>query len=328
MVPREFRLVPPHCCLWPAFIARPPSRAGLCRPSESDDLWIIEYAVQRSGWVCSNDLFRDHLSDRARRFGPGEAATLSAFIDEHVIPYAWRSATEFLPQPVKARAALLAPRPPTPDVVHAAALLPPGVTEALAAARRPPMPHDAAPVSRVPLPLLVTPSVGAWDDGDADMLPVDAPAQALAAVSSEASRCATEQAPFSRAEDLPAHLSRVVAAVFGSTRDTRVALTPVPAVLPSPSTLAAVIGACAEVYDRAWVAVTEAGYTAETRAAAAEKLAAAVLVSFVAEVAAAAKLAGLTRVPPQPTPLWSAAREALLLSVSRARQPWHATAPG
>lgn len=285
--------------------------------------------MQRSGWVCSNDLFRDHLGDRARRFGPAEAATLAAYIDEHVIPYTWRAATEFLPQPVKARAALLAPRPVTPDVVNAAAQLPAGAAEALAAARRPPgrEPYEsvaaASLVSRVPRPPPpAAPQPCSWDDDDTDMLPVDAPPRTAHAT-------AASPAASSRVDDLPAHLRRIVVAALGSTGDgapAGVASSPRPTPAPaSPSVLNAVVAACAEAFDRAW-AVLEAGQAVEARAASAEALAAAVLRSFAADVAAAARLAGLTHVPPQPTPLWGAAREALLIAAVRlpsttARQP-------
>jgi hypothetical protein len=104
-------------------------------PSESDDLWMLEYASVRSGYVCSNDMFRDHVTSREVRFGFGEGRALAAFCDERVIRYTWRGANEFLPQPLKARAAHLAPRPRTPEVVLASVQLPSGVAAVLGAAQ-------------------------------------------------------------------------------------------------------------------------------------------------------------------------------------------------
>lgn len=84
-------------------------RVVLC-PSDQDDLFILDYARSRGGFVVSNDRFRDHVSNWAALWGEREAAALQEWTQTRVISYGWRG-DEFIPHPVTTRLAMEAELP-------------------------------------------------------------------------------------------------------------------------------------------------------------------------------------------------------------------------
>lgn len=65
--------------------------------SDADDLYIIQYAFERGGFVISNDLFRDH----ARTLTPGpEREAFRSWVAAHVISYSFVG-DEFVPNPAQ-----------------------------------------------------------------------------------------------------------------------------------------------------------------------------------------------------------------------------------
>ena len=315
-------------------------------PSENDDLWIIDYAMQYGGFVCTNDLFRDHIADRTRRFGGSEAAALSLFCSERLIPYAWRSNREFLPQPIKARAALMAERPVTPEVLRASTQLPASVTAALSSVRE---------AAKMRLPAIAPASRSNFSEHPVALFsPIQASGQSVHPESS-ASCCDEDESMMSlesvaafdarghdrwtgpsavtgslpgtilpRIEDLPAHLQRIVVAALQSFG---LPFRPISVtdsitnrhVSFDPALVAAVVGACSNVYDRSRLALESAygcgSLSWERREDVSKKievLASKVLESFATEFVSAAKLTALTRVPARSILLWSEAREEML----------------
>jgi hypothetical protein len=75
------------------------------RERGDDDLFAISLAYQESGFLLSNDQFRDHAARWEQQFGEQEGASFRAFVQRRVISYAW-AGDVVMPHPVIMRTAL------------------------------------------------------------------------------------------------------------------------------------------------------------------------------------------------------------------------------
>lgn len=61
---------------------------------DHDDLYMIEYASERDGWVLTNDMYRDHVG----RLEGGDAAALQHWLRRRLISYTL-AGRELIPNP-------------------------------------------------------------------------------------------------------------------------------------------------------------------------------------------------------------------------------------